>query len=135
MLARRLWLALLGYLVLTGALLGALVAAGASRSAVFLCVFLLHLLVGLEAATLRRWTLARRGWQSVGVVVGDDRDSAERRFFTARMQVPERRATPHAPPVAETGSEPTVRPSAFPARGSGSGDDVIGLFPQPGVSR
>ena len=32
---------------------------------------------------MRRWTLARRGWKNLGVVVGDDLEAAERRFFDA----------------------------------------------------
>ena len=36
-----------------------------------------------EAATLRRFTLGRRRWRNVGIVVGDDMETAERRFFDA----------------------------------------------------
>ena len=45
---------------------------------------LFALLIGFEAATLRRFTLARRRrWRNVGIVVGDDLELAERRFFDA----------------------------------------------------
>ncbi len=40
-------------------------------------------MIGLEASTLRRFTLRRRGWRNVGVVSGDDLEDAERRFFDA----------------------------------------------------
>ena len=42
---------------------------------------LIALLVGMEAASLRRWTLNRRRHRNLGVVVGDDPEVAERRFF------------------------------------------------------
>jgi hypothetical protein len=78
---------------------------------------LLALLIGLEASSLRRWTLARRGWSNLGVVVADDAELAQRRFFDAWVA----NAAP-APPGA-----PAPRVS-HAARG-----DVIGLFPQPGT--
>ncbi len=86
---------------------------------------LIALLVGFEAASLRRWTLARRGWRTLGFVVGDDEESAERRFFAAWTA---RAASPTAPsPVA---AEPQY--AAPVRRGPPSGSDVIGLFPEPG---
>jgi hypothetical protein len=90
---------------------------------------LLSLLVGFEAATLRRFTLARRRWRNVGVVVGDDLEAAERRFFDAWVKAAavdgarverEPRPTPPPPPISR-------RPPA--------GSEVIGLFPQPGAPR
>ena len=35
----------------------------------------------MEASSLRRWKLSRRGFANLGVVVGDDIEDAERRFF------------------------------------------------------
>ena len=49
----------------------------------FIVGVLIALLIGFEGPTLRRWTLARRGWINHGVVVADDEESAERRFFDA----------------------------------------------------
>jgi len=91
----------------------------ARRATVSLAVgALLALLVGFEAATLRRFALARRGWQSLGLVVGDDLDAAERRFYDAWI----RNETPAAPSVPSN-----WRPQASP--------EVIGLFPQPEAPR
>src|SRR5579871_6986646 len=42
---------------------------------------LLALLLGFEAASLKRWTLSRRKWRQLDVVVADDEETAERRFF------------------------------------------------------
>src|SRR5262252_3960949 len=81
MLWHRLWLVLIGYLVVAAAMAGLLRLSGASGAASVLVGFLLALLVGIEASTLRRWTLARRGWKPVGVVVADDFELAERRYF------------------------------------------------------
>ena len=88
---------------------------------------LLSLLIGFEAATLRRFTLARRRWTNVGIVVGDDLESAERRFYD--VWAANDRATNaslHRPPVFQRPQE---------ASRASSASDVIGLFPEPGASR
>src|SRR5579864_8277039 len=83
MIWRRLWLVLIIYLVATSLIELGLRSLGipiAARTAVYL---LLQLLVAIEAANLRRWTLVRRGWRDRGIVFGDDLELAERRFFAA----------------------------------------------------
>ena len=99
---------------------------GASAAVTFAAAALLALLVGFEAATLRRLALARRHWKNAGIVVGDDVESAERRFFDAWMHgEPRASATPVAAmPV------PVARVSA-----AAPASEIIGLFPQPGGSR
>ena len=96
MLRHRLWLALALYAAVAIA-----IGAGAQffrLSAVITAAiaFVLSLLIGFEASTLRRWALARRKWTNVGVVVGDDLELAERRFFDAWIQdeLPSRSAWP-----------------------------------------
>jgi hypothetical protein len=101
------WLALLGYAI---AIIGAA-----------LCV---SLLVGLEAATIRRWTLTRRGWAMLGFVVGEDRNIAEQRFFARWAERPQ-------PAPAETARAPD---NSVPLR-RGPERDVIGLFPSPDRAR
>ena len=81
MLRHRLWLVFVGYVIVAVALQVGLRLIGASSGVIITVSFLLALLVGFEAATLRRFTLSRRRWSNVGVVVGDDLESAERRFF------------------------------------------------------
>src|SRR6266550_7760186 len=83
MLRHRLWLAFTGYVIVAIGLQVALRLVGASTGVTVTVAALLSLLVGFEAATLRRFTLSRRGWKNVGIVVGDDLESAERRFFDA----------------------------------------------------
>ena len=117
MLRYRLWLALIVYLLVVFAL-GAATRVLGDGDWLLAVGLLVLLLVGFEASTLRRYGLARRGWRTLGVVVGDDREAAERRFFDAWAAggVPR----PAAPLVAG------------PAAPAPSGP-IIGLFPEPGA--
>ena len=47
----------------------------------FTVMLLIALLMGFEAASLWRWTVSRRKWRQLDVVVADDEETAERRFF------------------------------------------------------
>jgi Protein of unknown function (DUF2628) len=124
MLRHRMWLVLIGHLIVVTALAAALRWFGAPAGAVVMVGVLLALLIGLEASTLRRWTLARRGWKSVGVVVADDVELAERRFFDSWIG--------HGEPLPSQAAP--VPPMAPPPRAAGPAQpDVIGLFPQPGT--
>jgi hypothetical protein len=118
MVRHRMWLVLVLYLIASAALGGALRVSGASSLGMTLGAGLLALLVGMEASTLRRWTLGRRGWVNRGVVVGDDLEAAERRFFDAWINDPEARRFA-AVPVTRSAPAATTH-------------DVIGLFPEPG---
>ena len=94
---------------------------GASASAQGIAAFCIALLVGFEASTIRRWTLTRRGWSTLGFVVGEDRDVAERRFFTQ-----------WAAGGTKWPQEPQPAVTVPVRRGQPTGRDVIGLFPEPG---
>jgi Protein of unknown function (DUF2628) len=117
----RLWLALVAYLVIIAGVAGLMVGLRTGADAQGIVVLIVALLTGYEAANARRWTLSRGWWRELGVVVADDAESAERRFF-----------------AQWTGEHMTAAPSPDraprPAR-SGANHDVIGLFPQPGVPR
>jgi hypothetical protein len=97
------------------------------RTLVFVAI---AFLVGLEGATLRRWTLNRRGWTNVGVVVADDPDDAERRFFV-NWQAGKRQNAAPQPARAESVVRGSVvaSPRAVYPRSEPSG--VIGSFPEP----
>ena len=69
MLRHRLWLVFVGYVIVAVALQVGLRLIGASPGVIIIVSFLLALLVGFEAATLRRFTLSRRRWNNVGVVL------------------------------------------------------------------
>ena len=126
LLLHRLWLALLIYVVGYGVLSFGFAFARVSSSTQLIVGLLIALLMGFEASSIWRWTLNRRGWATLGFVVAEDDETAERRFF-AEWQ---KRAA-DAPSVPAT--EP--RYSAPVRRGSPSPSDVIGLFPEPGGQR
>jgi len=117
MLRYRLWLALIVYLLVVSAL-GAAARALGGGDWLMAISLLVSLLVGFEASTLRRYGLARRGWKTLGVVVGDDLEAAERRFFDAW--------------AAGGVPRPTTPSPAGPAAPVPSGP-IIGLFPEPGA--
>jgi hypothetical protein len=126
MLRHRMWLVLVGYIIVVVAMVVALRLIGASSNSAAFAFFMLQLLVALEASTLRRFTLGRRRWRSVGTIVGGDRDAAEQRFFDAWV-----RGDTLAPidPAARPFMSAPIQRSPTPAQ------DVIGLFPQPGAPR
>ena len=129
MLWHRLWLVLLGYVAVSAALQIALRALGAPPSVLTLVAVIVSLLIGLEAATLRRITLRRRGWSNVGIGSGVDLEDAERRFFTAWV------GKPQAWPSGSAPSTPSSASASVPRPWQGDQPDVIGLFPEPGGQR
>jgi hypothetical protein len=83
-------------------------------------MLLIAFLIGLEASTLRRFALARRGWRNVGLVSGTNKEAAERRFFNDWAAPGQGRSPPPLPPSpAPTFHTPPI----------------VGLFPEPGGSR
>src|SRR5947207_6765306 len=126
MLRHRLWLELIAYLLLIGGMTLALRRLGIEESAGGLVWFLTSLLAGIEASSLLRWKLARRGYENLGVVVAEDQDIAERRFFDGWVSDTGRLAT-RSPPAAPPAS------SAFEGRAHSS--EIVGLFPQPETRR
>jgi hypothetical protein len=126
LLLHRLWLALLIYVVGYGALSVGLAFARVSSSIQLVVALLVALLMGFEASSIWRWTLNRRGWATLGFVVAEDAEMAERRFFAEWQK--------HA---ADAPSVPVSEPrySAPVRRGPPSPSDVIGLFPEPGGQR
>lgn len=126
MLLHRMWLVLVAYLVVAVGLEAILHYANVSNALISLTELLLALLIGIESGTLRRFTLARKGWKDVGAVSGRSLEDAERRFFDAWMlRASASRAEP--PASAPQRSAPPV--TQAPAT------DVIGLFPEPGARR
>ena len=120
MLRYRMWLELIAYLLLLAIVIYATERFGIGDSAGPWVATLLSVLVGLEASSLRRWKLARRGFENLGVVVGEDLEDAERRFFDRWFAQGGR---PMAPPPSA--------PSPFDRPASATSGDIIGLFPQP----
>ena len=81
MLVKGLWLALVLYIAVTVLLSVGITAAGLSSEMASVLFLALHVLIGFEADTIQRWTLARNGWQTVGAITGRDALDCERRFF------------------------------------------------------
>jgi len=122
----RLWLAFVLYLAASVALAAAMKFAATPVSLQFLAGFLVALLVGFEAASIRRRKLAWKGWSMLGFAVGDDLEMAERRFFSAWSL----RASNASPPAVRPPAPPrAVAPQRPPP------PEIIGLFPEAGPSR
>jgi hypothetical protein len=131
----RLWLALIGWIAVNVAICFGLYKLGVGGGTTLLALVLIAVLMGLEAATLQRWTLSRRKWRQLDIVVADDEEAAERRFFdrfTARHRGSANewsvdRGGP--PPTRNVPGQPFSKPPPMPQGG------IIGLFPEPGGSR
>jgi Protein of unknown function (DUF2628) len=120
---RRIWLVLIGYLIL--AMIIGYVGERVGSSFPGAIIFLVHFLFALEANELRRWTLMRRGYRLVGVVEGRGLESAEIHYFTSIDAVPADAAAPPPPP-------PPAPRKLGPMQPSAEAGDVVGLFPAPG---
>jgi Protein of unknown function (DUF2628) len=132
----RLWIAMIGWTLLMAAIDIAMVQFRVGSTAIILVDGLLALLLGFEASSLRRWTFSRRNWRQLDIVVADDLEAAERRFFerwgtrlrgSTSSQPPVDRGAP--PPVRDSRGQPFPNPPPLPAGG------IIGLFPEPGGHR
>ena len=132
----RLWLALIGWIALLLVVDFGLAWLGVGSRTIVAINVVLALLLGFEAASLRRWTLSRRNWRMLDVVVADDEEAAERRFFdrwTTRNRVT---GDPYSverggpPPTRSNPGQPYSKPPPPLPQGG-----IIGLFPEPGGSR
>jgi hypothetical protein len=118
LLFKRQWLAFVIYLGVAVILQVGLWLIGMPRTVHGVVSLLMHLLVGIEAATVQRWTLGLKGWNELGVVSGDRYETAERRFFDNWTARAAKAATPASPPPQ-------------PMRVPQSATDIIGFFPEP----
>jgi hypothetical protein len=111
----RLWLAGLAVLVAVVGFPFVLQALRVSPSSVFLAEVILSLLIGLEANSLRRWTLQRKK-PIADVVTASDREEAETKAFARWL---ENAGEPRLPRVSASFAAPVYR----------GAEPVIGLFP------
>ncbi len=81
MMLNGLWLVLLGYIVVVALLTVPFVLVDGGEQWLTIALLALHLLIGFEAGSLRRWTLDRKGWRYVASVTGRTTADCERRFF------------------------------------------------------
>jgi hypothetical protein len=125
MIRHRLWIVLIIYLVVVGFIEYGLQVVGISWPVLAFIFGLIQLLIGVEATTLQHWTRLRHGWRDCGVVIADDLDMAERRFFDSRREL--RPAT--SPVPVSTPAQPSAAQVDFLS------PDIVGLFPEPGGGR
>lgn len=93
-----------------------------------LALWLPSLIAGFEAIELRRRKLIKKGFRDSGIVVADEIEDAEQRFFEEWVKgAAEAPRAPLTPPNA-----PSSGASAPAAGAPMSGNPVIGLFPEPG---
>ena len=133
LLYQRLWLAFAGYLVLSIAVevvLTLLRAGGGTRIAVMAVI---AVLMGLEAASLRRWTLSRRKWRRARCRCRRRRRGRRATLFRSLdddagcgLRSVDRRSRRAATDPERSG--PAVL-AVMPR------SDIVGLFPQPGLPR
>ncbi len=108
----RLWLAALVVLVGLVALAAAGFVLGLPTGAGLIVSLLAAWLIGLEASSLRRWTLARRGWPARDAVIAATPEEAEARALNRWLE-----------------ASPTTPRAPFPSGPSRRSEPVIGLFP------
>lgn len=120
MIWHRMWLALVGYVAVIALIELALVPLGINVLAGSWISLLFGFLVGLEAPTLRRWTLARRGWQPIATVAARNLIEAEHRFYAGAANAAMR------PVPAASATKATAGHGSF-----ATPQGIIGLFPQP----
>ncbi len=111
----RLWLAGFAVLLVVLAFGGIMAVLHVHPLAGTVAQLLLQSLIGLEANSLRRWTLARRGRPVVDAVTAADRDEAEAKAFARWL---------------DTKPTPLPRPAPAPILSTPRrSEPVIGLFP------
>jgi hypothetical protein len=112
-----LWVGFFGW-VLVGCVIAALaIALDLDTRAAVPALLLPNFLLAFEASELRRRKLLRQGFREAGVIVADDLEAAERRYFAASDAQPEAGVPP------SSASVPTAP----------SSNAIVGLFPEPGA--
>ena len=81
MVANGMWLTFCAYLAAVVGLSYGLTFLGFGEQEITFAILALHVLVGFEAVTLKRWTLEQYGWDTIGTVTGRNISECERRFF------------------------------------------------------
>jgi hypothetical protein len=81
LIVHRLWWPLLGYAATVGLLEAVRALEVVNPGWITLASVALHTWIGFEADALRRWSLERSGWRTLGSVSGKTAAECERRFF------------------------------------------------------
>jgi hypothetical protein len=134
LLVHRLWLGFLIWLVAFAAIHWVGSKLGYGPFAALAASFFPSLLFGMEAVSLRARKLLRNGYRDAGVVIADNVEVAELKFFeTWKNETPD-----NAPVKTDYPYPPSSPPPAFPDTKvalASNEPGVIGLFPTPGAQR
>jgi hypothetical protein len=121
---QRLWLGLFGYLLALGAIVTILIVVDLDVNAAALTLLLPNIVVAFEASELRRRKLLRQGFRELGIIIADDLEAAERRYFAEwKAQLP----------TGRRGVTPAPLAGASRAHATPPSQAIVGLFPEPGA--
>lgn len=105
---------------------------GLPPAATAIALWLPSLVAAFEASEFRRRKLIRKGFLDSGIVVADEMEDAERRFFEAWVKD----ADEAVPGSSSTPSQASPNTPTFAANFTPvQGNPVMGLFPEPGGKR
>jgi hypothetical protein len=130
LLRHRLWLGFLIWLVVFIAISIAGNLLGFGPFAALAAMYFPSFVFGLEGVNLRARKLLRSGYRDAGVVIAEDLETAERRFFETWKNAPAETPVNSDYPYA-----PNAAPPAFPETKlavASTEQNVIGMFPTPG---
>lgn len=104
LLGNRLWHAFGVYLLALATVVLVVFATGLSWRWISLMISAFNLLLGFEAANLRRWAMENRGWRTLGTVSGRTLDECERRFLETYLD--DQRLAAQNPSMGSSASAP-----------------------------
>lgn len=81
LLSNKLWHAFAGYVAAVSIVAAVIFASNLNLRWITLFIGAFNLIIAFEGASLRRWALERKGWQTLGMVSGRTLDECERRFL------------------------------------------------------
>ena len=126
----RMWLVLLGALVMYGIAEFTADAVGLDPASSFSLMLIINVILALEGNNLRRWTLGRAGFKEIGVVTGRSLEHCERRFFESLLdpnkKIPQRQDLDPAQNTPDIQNALSALRPAMP-----ESEAVVGLFPEP----
>ncbi len=123
----RMWIVLSSFVAILVLLEAGVVYLGLEDDVAVISTIALSGVFALQANDLRRWSLARKGYQLVELVNGRDRGECEQKFFTRWLTSIGAQA--EVAPKAVKRANPA---SATPDKSPSGGEEIIGLFPEPG---
>lgn len=120
LLFNRLWLAFVIFCAAEILIVCAFYLLGIGGIPWFTALLLPPLVVAFEGAQLKRFRLQRKEYRETDVVIANDLESAERRYFERRKSAP----------LPRPKSAPPAKPASLPKTPRAE-NSVLGLFPSP----